>query len=75
MAWGRGRGRQWWPHPPYPYYGTLPYASTPYESAPYLTAEQETDMLKKQAKVLEAQLKDIQRRVSELEEETAENKK
>lgn len=72
-GWGRGRG---WGRGAYPYapgYYGAPYAGS-YDEAPYgnpyyppMTSQQESDMLKEQAKAMQEELKSVNERISELE--------
>ena len=68
MAWGRGRGfgrsMAWARGMGYPW--PAPYAA-PFYGPPTVAPEQELDFLQNQAKALQDQLTDIQKRISELE--------
>jgi hypothetical protein len=73
FGWGRGRGRGFgwraWGFP----YGAIPYG--PYGSpvpyvvpyGPYYTEEKEIELLQNQSKLLQDQLGEINKRISELE--------
>jgi hypothetical protein len=68
FGWGRGRGRGFgwrrWalPYGVNPY---IPYDAVPYD--PYYTEEKERELLQNQSKLLQDQLSDINKRISELE--------
>ncbi len=74
-GWGRGRswgrgfgwGRGWFGYGPalgYPY-GVTPYFGNPY--AAEFTPQQESEMLKKEAKALQDEIDSINQRINELE--------
>ena len=75
LPWGGGRGRAWGggrgPGWGYGRYGAYPpaYYPTPYEGpyAPEITKEQETSELKAQAQYFQNTLKEIEKRLKELE--------
>ncbi|MBN2030228.1 DUF5320 domain-containing protein [bacterium] len=74
-GFGRGRGfgwRRWGYLPPAPY-GIAPYGAVPY--GPSYTPEEETELLRNQAKSLEDQLEQIQKRLTELETEAKKGSK
>ncbi len=63
---GRGLGRGFgWRGAGYPYAYGSPYPAVPY--APEMTPQQETDMLKGQAKVMQDEINAINERIKELE--------
>jgi len=71
FGWGRGRGWGRWGYP-----AAAPYGAPHNQYGQYgYTPEQEKDILKNQAKALEDELKQIQKRLSDLEAESKEQKK
>jgi hypothetical protein len=69
-AWGGGRGFGWRGIGyPYPYMYGYPgyYSEAPY--VPWISPEEEENMLRQQAEAMESQLKEIQKRLQELESE------
>jgi hypothetical protein len=71
---GRGRGwRRYWgyPTPLAEYYPPIPGFRTPYDpwGAAEITAEQEQDILKSEAKILKDEIAQIEKRLKELEGE------
>jgi len=65
-GWGRGFGSGFgWRGADYPYAYGSPYSAVPY--APEMTPQQETDMLKGQAKVMQDEINAINERIKELE--------
>lgn len=82
---GRGAGRGWrhwyyatgmpgWARFGYAMPGYGPYAQ-PYAYAPEMTPNEETDMLRGQAEMLQKELKEIQERIDTLEKVQAQEKK
>jgi hypothetical protein len=79
FGWGRGRGRGFgwrrWSAPygisPYVPYGDAAHYPAPYD--PYYTEEKEIELLQNQSQLLQDQLNEINKRISELE--AAEKKK
>ncbi len=70
FGWGRGRGWGWGIGA---YTGGVPYGAVPYRTVPYgsyYSSEQEMQYLQNQAKFLNDQLEQIQKRISELESES-----
>ena len=68
FGWGRGRGRGFgWRRWGFPYgvNPNIPYDAIPYD--PYYTDEKEIELLQNQSKLLQDQLSDINKRISELE--------
>ena len=80
-GWGRGRGwGQGWssfgPGGGYPY-GAAPYYGNSYYGDPNaseFTPQQEAEMLKKEAKAMQDEIKSINQRISELESEAKKTK-
>ncbi len=74
-GFGRGRGFGWrrWGYPTSAPYGIAPYGAVPY--GPSYSAEQETELLRNQAKSLEEQLEQIQKRLNDLETEAKKGSK
>lgn len=67
-GWGRGRGQ-------IPYYGN-PYSSAyPLPYAQNVTTQQETDMLKEEARAMKEEIKVIEERIKELGTKTTGQKK
>ena len=66
----RGRGYGYMPYMPY-----MPYGSTAFGYNPAITAEEELNMLKEHARLLQGQLEEIQKQVKVLEEELKQDKK
>ena len=66
MGWGRGRGMGRWGVPMTSYYAPPTYAQFPYGPGP--APEQELEILQSQAKIMGEQLKEIHKRISDLEQ-------
>ena len=73
FGWGRGRrfgrGMGDWGYSGVVPYGASTYGAVPYGQAPY-ASEQELEFMQSQAKALGDQLGQIQKRISELEDES-----
>jgi len=80
FGWGRGRGSglgrgaRWGAFQSGLPFGGPAYGPVPYGPLPY-TSEQEVELLQNEAKILGDQLSEIQKRISDLEHESAKKDK